>query len=233
VVPWICYGAPALHLRTVHSDTVDRTRVLLVTDSRKRIDQLRRQAEILAGKNAAPLSPEQQAEQDQWPAAARTMLHELSVHQIELEMQNEELRRSQLELAAAKARYFDLYDLAPVGYCTVNADGLIKEVNLTLTTMLGISRSALLSKPISHLMVKEDQDRFYLLRKKLLEHRSSQTCDLHLRIANSEQSVPTRLTATVIEDDHGASEILLVINDLRDQKKTRTGPTRRQQSPTR
>src|ERR1035437_1425211 len=55
------------------------------------------------------------------PEATRQMLHELQVHQIELEMQNEELRRLQTELDAARSRYFDLYDLAPVGYCSVSA----------------------------------------------------------------------------------------------------------------
>ena len=59
------------------------------------------------------------------PEAARIALHELRVHQIELEMQNEELRRAYVELAAMRARYFDLYDLAPVGYCTLSGAGLI------------------------------------------------------------------------------------------------------------
>ena len=64
------------------------------------------------------------------------MFHELRVHQIELEMQNEELRRMQEELNVAYARYFDLYDLAPVGYCTLSEAGLIQLTNLTASTML-------------------------------------------------------------------------------------------------
>ena len=65
------------------------------------------------------------------PEETQRMLHELRVHQIELEMQNEELRRAQVELDAARERYFDLYDLSPVGYVTVSETGLILEANLT------------------------------------------------------------------------------------------------------
>ena len=63
------------------------------------------------------------------PEQIKVMLHELHVHQIELETQNEELRRAQLELDASRARYFDLYDLAPVGYCTVSAQGLLLQTS--------------------------------------------------------------------------------------------------------
>jgi PAS domain-containing protein len=71
------------------------------------------------------------------PEEARPVFHELRVHQIELEVQNDELRRAQAELEVARARYFDLYDLAPVGYCTVSEKGLILEANLTAATLLG------------------------------------------------------------------------------------------------
>ena len=70
------------------------------------------------------------------PAAGRRALHELRVHQIELEMQNEELRQAQLVLDALRARYFDLYKLAPAGYCSVSAKGLVVEANLPLAIAL-------------------------------------------------------------------------------------------------
>jgi PAS domain-containing protein len=62
---------------------------------------------------------------------ARSLIHELQVHQIELEMQNEELRRAQMELEELRKNYSDLYDFAPVGYFSFDRDGLIRQVNLT------------------------------------------------------------------------------------------------------
>ena len=103
------------------------------------------------------------------PEETRRALHELQVHQIELEMQNEELRRTQEELEASRARYFDLYDLAPVGYFTLSEQGLILEANLTAARLLGVARGALVKQPLSRFILPEDQDIYYLHRKELLE----------------------------------------------------------------
>jgi PAS domain-containing protein len=107
-------------------------------------------------------------------------LHELLVHQIELEMQNEELRRAQAELEAARARYFDLYDLAPVGYCTVSEEGLILEANLTAATLLGVAKGALVKQPLTRFILRGDQDSYYLHRKLLFETGAPQVCELRL-----------------------------------------------------
>ncbi len=102
------------------------------------------------------------------PENKEHLFHELQVHQIELEMQIEELRHYQKELETSKSRYFDLYDLAPVGYLTINDKGLIVEANLAAATMLCVSPATLLKKPfIRHISV-EDQDAYYLLRKAFL-----------------------------------------------------------------
>ena len=84
---------------------------------------------------------------------AREALHELRVHQIQLEMQNVELRRTQLELEASKERYFQLYDLAPVSYFTLDEKGSILEANLTAATLLGVNRGTLVQQSLSQFLL--------------------------------------------------------------------------------
>lgn len=111
---------------------------------------------------------------------ARQLFHELRVYQIELEMQNEELRNTQHELEVSRSRYFDLYNLAPVGYVTLNEQGLILEVNLAAVEMLGADRNRLLKKPISKYIYHEDQDVYYLHRKKFFEVNEVQAWEMRM-----------------------------------------------------
>ena len=112
--------------------------------------------------------------------STEALLHELQVHQIELEMQNEELRESQIALDIVRARYFDLYDLAPIGYLTLNAHGSIQQANLTVANLLGMTRGALIKQPLSKLILKADQDIYYLSHKKLMESGDPQAFDLQI-----------------------------------------------------
>jgi PAS domain-containing protein len=89
------------------------------------------------------------------PDEAKQILYNLRVHQIQLEMQNEELRRIQDDLDASHARYFDLYDLAPVGYLTLSNKKMIREVNLAAATMFGVARSLLVREPIGRILPQE------------------------------------------------------------------------------
>ena len=111
---------------------------------------------------------------------ARRLIHELKVHQIELDMQNEELRQALAQRDASHARYVDLYDLAPVGYCTLSVKGLILEANLTAATLLGMTRSEMIKKPFTRFIFKEDQDLYYRHRKQLFEAGEPQACELRL-----------------------------------------------------
>jgi PAS domain S-box-containing protein len=115
------------------------------------------------------------------PELMQILIHELRVHQIELELQNEELRPAQAELDRSRSRCFDLYDLAPVGYCTLNERGLILEGNLAACHLLGIAPSSVPMTAFSRFVAHEDQDEFYLHRHRLLTTRNPQTCELRLR----------------------------------------------------
>lgn len=147
------------------------------------------------------------------------MLHELQVHQLELEMQNEELRRTQIELESARAQYFDLYNLAPVGYCTVSEKGLILDVNLTAATLLDVSRAAMVGKAMSRFILTEDQDTYYRLRKRLLETGTVQVSVLRLLRTNS-PPFWARLEATVTcgEGASGTPLLRLMLSDITERK---------------
>jgi len=86
------------------------------------------------------------------------LLHELQVHQIELEMQNETLRKTELALAESRDRYLDLYEFAPVGYLTLSAESVIEAINLTGARLLGAERSALLHHRFAAFIVPEERD---------------------------------------------------------------------------
>ena len=103
-------------------------------DSRQ---SLRRRAEEIARGKAARMPENMDALSLE---ETRQALRELQAHQIAVEMQNEELRRTQGELEVSRARYFELYDLAPIGYFILSEQGLILEANLTAAGLLGVAR---------------------------------------------------------------------------------------------
>ena len=138
--------------------------------------------------------------------AGPELLHELQVHQMELEMQNDELRCSQAALARNNARYVDLYDRAPVGFCTLDADGLISEANLMLATLLGRNRDSLLGKPLTAFIARDDQDILYIYRQDLRSTGDPLTRELRLCCADG-TLLPVELTAYTIS----ASDALPVL----------------------
>jgi PAS domain S-box-containing protein len=111
----------------------------------------------------------------------RALVHELQVHQIELERQNEELRQGQIALAAANNKYFDFYDFAPVGFLTLDRTGIIREVNLTAASQLGINRDRILDKPLAAFMEGEDIDRFLLCLRRVFQQPGARHCEVGLQ----------------------------------------------------
>jgi PAS domain S-box-containing protein len=175
---------------------------------------IRRQAKENAREKAALLPENQEALS---PEEIRRILYELRIHQIELEMQNDELRHLNMELDAVRARYFDLYNLAPVGYFTLSEKGLILESNLTFASLLGIARSALVNHPITRFIHKEDQDIYYLHINQQLKNGEPRTCELRL-INNDGALFWVHLATACEQDSEGAPVYHIVMSDITDRK---------------
>ncbi|MFZ2161599.1 MAG: PAS domain-containing protein [Sideroxyarcus sp.] len=109
------------------------------------------------------------------------LLHELQVHQVELKMQNDELRQAQIAMEESRDRYVDLYDFAPIGYLTLSRAGTISEINLTAADMLGIVRSQLVSRRFSQFVVKEDRDRWDKYFINVMQHSQRLRCEVTLQ----------------------------------------------------
>jgi PAS domain S-box-containing protein len=147
------------------------------------------------------------------------MIHELRVHQIELKMQNEELRRIQEELEEARDRYSHLFDFSPVGYLTVNEKGIVEGANLTFATLMGMERSAVVGKPFSRFVQREDQDVYYLNSQRLLESGALQSFTLRLT-KNDGSDFFANLECMLIRENVSApKQIRIVVSDITEQKK--------------
>ena len=183
-------------------------------DRPKSAASLRQQAEASA-KKKAPLEPD--GLKTLTPEDTRRTLQELQIHQIELEMQNDELRRIQAELDTSRARYVDLYDLAPVGYVTLSDHGLILEANLTAANLLDVTRSGLLKQPLSRYIFTDDTNLHHLHRNPLNKTGAPQSYDLRM-VKKDGTLFWAHLTATAAQDQDGAPVSRVVLNDITKRK---------------
>ena len=187
----------------------DRNNVLAIPPRalRQRAEVVIHNSDAQSLDNAEAVSPEE----------TRAILHDLRVHQIELELQNEELRRLQLSLDAERARYFDLYNLAPVGYCAVNKKGLILQANLAAATLLGEGRRELVGRPITRHILKEDQDVFYLNRKLIFESGEPRAFELRM-VKHDSTLFWAHLTVAVAQEADGTSVLRVALGDINERK---------------
>ncbi len=146
------------------------------------------------------------------------ILHDLSVHQIELEMQNDELRRNEVKLEASRARYFELYSLAPVGYFTIDEKGVILESNLTAAALLGVARSELPGKPLSRFFARQDADEYHLRCEFLSRTGTPQSCELRM-VKTDGAEIWVYLTATADRDESGAFIGKIALLDMTERKR--------------
>jgi PAS domain S-box-containing protein len=143
------------------------------SDRPTKVTRLRRQAEELlrTTRRDVAVMPVQDMQQ---------LVYELQVHQIELEMQNDEFRRAQIELEEARNRYSDLYDFAPFGYLTLDTQGKIMEANLQACTLLGMSRKDVMRCPLRQFIAPDGADTFHRHCQDVLKTDTRQTCQAHL-----------------------------------------------------
>lgn len=117
---------------------------------------------------------------------AEELLHELQVHQIELEMQNESLRQSQQVLEESRDRYVDLYEFAPVGYLTLAANGQITGINLTGAALLGLERKRLMQRRFDRYIGVQDRERWNQLFSTAMAEPVHQQAELALQRSDGE-----------------------------------------------
>jgi two-component system cell cycle sensor histidine kinase/response regulator CckA len=169
-------------------------------------EELRRQAE-------ARLRLEEPLPEEISPAEVKKLIHELRVHQIELEMQNDELRQAQEILEESRSRYSDLYDFAPIGYLTLDELGIIREANLTAARQLAAERSRLIDRQFTHFMVTEDRGAFRRHLNLVLKGRERQTVELRLKRKDGEE-VFILLESMFHQDTAGRSLVRIAFSDI-------------------
>jgi PAS domain S-box-containing protein len=193
------------------------------------IAALRRRAEEkLQGKQKG-LQKEMDARGEQ--LEAQRLVHELQVHQIELEMQNDELRRALSEIEESQARYLNLYDFSPTGYFTFDREGRIEAANLTGAQLLGLERGRLIGRRFGLFVSTADRLAFNAFLEKVFASRTKETCEAELSKEkkmppSTERSGTRRFGETgqiivhieAIASENG-QECRAVINDITERKR--------------
>jgi PAS domain S-box-containing protein len=144
------------------------------------------------------------------------LVHELQVHHIELEMQNEEMRRSEEELMASRDKFSLLYDFAPMGYFTLDRKGTIRTVNLTGATLLGIERSSIINRRFVHFVADKDRHPFTAFLGRIFELQARDNCEVMLSKGGAPPLV-VRIEAAAVES---GQECLVAVIDITAHTKT-------------
>ena len=185
------------------------------TDHRQR--SLRERAEAM-------LAQSHREKIDLAPVEIGRIIHDLSVYQLELEIQNEELRGTQSQLARARDRYAWLYNQAPVGYLTLDANGIIHQANQTFADMVGRESAELVGRTMAGFMAGPDRDVFLARFKAFFNNPESKSIDVVLH-GNGARSFTARLTGRKETDgplsprqEAGKAMLLVIVNDISAQK---------------
>lgn len=177
-------------------------------------NELRTRAEELLHGQNKPFPDVSTLSQDEIAA----LVHDLRVYQIELELQNEELRRSQQELEESRDNYSDLYDYAPVGYFTIGQDGLIREVNLSGAVLLGADRESLIGRPFSRFVSEDDWPAFYSCRERVYETEARESCEIKL-VRKDGKEFYAQMQSVPVKNAHGQLDgFRTIVLDITERK---------------
>jgi PAS domain S-box-containing protein len=217
-VKWLALRSPVGEQAVTYSKKTPAPAV----DLRRRAEDKLRERDV----SAAPPSSE---------ADTAKLLHELTVHQIELEMQNEELLQSRAEIEAGLAAYSDLYDFAPIGYFTLAADGTIRQANLAGARLFGLERARLVGRRFAEFVSESDRSEFIAFLTRTFAGRAKETCEAALfkrvdggpssGVSDNRQFYTTsrrvlRIEATAGEDGHTCRAVVFDVTERRLIEKT-------------
>ncbi|MBD3305364.1 PAS domain S-box protein [candidate division KSB3 bacterium] len=150
----------------------------------------------------------------------KRLIHELQIHQIELEMQNEELRKTQLDLEDSRRKYFELFDSAPIGYVTLDKHGVILEANLKSALMLGKDRGWLIHKPLMLFVVVKDRPLFSRYLTRLWRTDKVETCELRFRNKTDNTELILRLEGSPVRKvDRRLEQFRVMLHDMTKHKR--------------
>ena len=148
------------------------------------------------------------------PEEVKRLIEDLQIHQVELEMQNEELRRIQVELAESRDAYQELYEFAPVGYFSFDKKAFIQDLNLTGADLMGCERSKMLGLRFTAFISPDSQDDFYFHCNKLFETESHQTCELKLKRQNGEIFYAKLDSVAIKDKEKNSNQIRTAVSDI-------------------
>jgi len=149
----------------------------------------------------------------------KRVLHELEIHQIELEMQNRELIESQHRLVQSESRYVDLYDFAPVGYCTLDPQGYIQKINLTGAALLEMPREQLIGKSFRSMVAYSDPFRFQAYWKRCVEEKTRVTGDLTLSLRRKDHRTVRMICEPETNHDGETTAYRMALIDVTEEKR--------------
>lgn len=149
----------------------------------------------------------------------RRAVHELRVHQIELEMQNDALLDAQAELVESNSRYIDLYDFAPVGYLTIDEKFIILEANLTMSKLMGIERAGFVGQPFLSYIAPKDREGYLTFLARIFETQERGSIETDLIVERSEKRLPALLEGIFAEDSRGRAQCRISVMDISERKK--------------